>query len=104
MNFLEYSKNPPSPPLPDPSSINSLHHSLGIINIFICIPQMVGSLIAFVVFSILEPGKSPELSDNTEFIEKPRGGVNAIAVCMGIGGICTVMAAHYTIKFKNNYS
>lgn len=63
---------------------------------------MVGSFISFLVFSALEPGKSPEFSEGDEIIEAPKGGVNAIAVCLGIGGVCTMVAAHYTIKFKNN--
>ncbi|KAI5798819.1 major facilitator superfamily domain-containing protein [Geopyxis carbonaria] len=76
---------------------------LGILNIFACLPQMVGSFISFLVFSILEPGRSPEFSEGDEIIEAPKGGVNAIAVCLGIGGICTMVAAHYTVKFKSNY-
>jgi solute carrier family 45 protein 1/2/4 len=76
--------------------------SLGILNIFACLPQMVGSFISFVVFSILEPGKSPEFSDDVDVVQ-PAKGVNAIAVCLGIGAISTLAAAHYTIKFKNNY-
>jgi solute carrier family 45, member 1/2/4 len=51
------------------------------------------------VFSILEPGKSPEFSDGVG--AAPISGVNAIAVCMGIGGIATLIAAHYTLRFKN---
>jgi solute carrier family 45 protein 1/2/4 len=84
-------------------ALTSVSCSLGILNIFACLPQMVGSFISFVVFSILEPGKSPEFSDDADLIEAPKGGVNAIAVCLGIGGVCTVVAAHYTVKFKNNY-
>jgi len=64
---------------------------------------MVGSFISFIVFSLLEPGKSPEFSDDMEAIEAPKGGVNAIAVCMGIGGVCTLVAAHYTIKYRAGY-
>ncbi|KAL7274715.1 hypothetical protein RUND412_002387 [Rhizina undulata] len=74
---------------------------LGILNVFACIPQFVASFISFVVFSILEPGKSPEFSEGDE-IEAPKGGVNAIAVCFGIGGLCTLVAAHYTMKYKNH--
>lgn len=72
-------------------------------NIFACLPQMVGSFVSFVVFSLLEPGKSPEFSDDKDGIEAPKGGVNAIAVCMGIGGVCTLVAAHYTVKLKTGY-
>jgi len=77
---------------------------LGILNVYACLPQMVGSFISFVVFSILEPGKSPEFSDDPKGIKAPKGSVNAIAVCLGIGGVCTLIAAHYTVRFKNNYS
>ena len=64
---------------------------------------MVGSFISFVVFSIMEPGKSPEFSDDGDDVQAPsKDGVNAIAVCLGIGGICTLVAAHYTMRFKSN--
>jgi len=84
-----------------PSELSGVY--LGILNIFACLPQFVGSFISFIVFSILEPGKSPEFSDELTSPEAPSHNVNAIAVCLGIGGICTLMAAHYTVKFKNNY-
>lgn len=74
--------------------------SLGIMNVFACLPQFVGSLISFVVFSILEPGKSPEFTEGGD-VEPPEVGVNAIAVCMGIGGISTLVAAHYTMRLNH---
>lgn len=64
---------------------------------------MVGSFISFVVFSILEPGKSPEFSDDPGKPDIPKGGFNAIAVCMAIGGLCTLVAAYYTARFKAGY-
>lgn len=73
--------------------------SLGILNVFACLPQFVGSFISFVVFSILEPGLSPEFTEGD--VGPPRVGINAIAVCMGIGGISTLVAAHYTLRFKH---
>lgn len=72
---------------------------LGILNVFACLPQFVGSFISFVVFSILEPGLSPEFTEGD--VRPPRVGINAIAVCMGIGGISTLVAAHYTLRFKH---
>jgi solute carrier family 45 protein 1/2/4 len=69
-------------------------------NVFSCLPQFVGSFMSFVVFSILEPGKSPEFSDGGD-IQPPKHGVNAIAVCMGIGGLATLAAAHFTARFRN---
>ncbi|KAH0608976.1 uncharacterized protein H6S33_001204 [Morchella sextelata] len=50
---------------------------LGILNVFACLPQFVGD------------------------VGPPRVGINAIAVCMGIGGISTLVAAHYTLRFKH---
>ncbi|RPA96154.1 MFS general substrate transporter [Choiromyces venosus 120613-1] len=73
---------------------------LGIMNVFSCLPQFVGSFMSFIVFSILEPGKSPEFSEGGS-TEAPAYGVNAIAVCMGIGGIATLVAAHYTARFRD---
>lgn len=67
---------------------------------FACLPQFVGSFLSFIVFSILEPGKSPEFTEGNDTVT-PRVGVNAIAVCMGIGGISTFIAAHYTARFKH---
>ncbi|KAG0125170.1 major facilitator superfamily domain-containing protein [Tuber indicum] len=72
---------------------------LGIMNVFSCLPQFVGSFISFAVFSILEPGKSPEFSQGGSS-EAPTYRVNAIAVCMGIGGIATLVAAHFTTRFR----
>lgn len=75
---------------------------LGILNVFACLPQFVSTFISFVVFSILEPGKSQEFADDGGGeLEIEEGGVNAIAVVMGLGGISVLVAAHYTMRFKN---
>lgn len=63
----------------------------------------VGSLVAFAVFSILEPGKSPEFSGD-DGVEAPKHGVNAIAVVLGIGGVSALVAAHYISKLKKTTS
>lgn len=80
---------------------------LGILNVFACLPQFVATFISFVVFSILEPGRSPEFADGGagsgeggDGGEKA-GGVNAIAVVMALGGISVLMAARDTARFKN---
>ncbi|CUS11015.1 unnamed protein product [Tuber aestivum] len=95
----------PTPTVTDPEAQS--HESsdlagvyLGIINVFSCLPQFLGSFISFVVFSILEPGKSPEFSEGGS-AEAPTYGVNAIAVCMGIGGMATLVAAHFTARFRD---
>ncbi len=51
---------------------------LGIMNVYTTLPQFVGTGISFVVFSLLEPGKSPELSDAPAEEHHSTDGVNAI--------------------------
>lgn len=74
---------------------------LGILNIYTTIPQFVGTFISFVVFRILEPGKSPELAkdahpDDVHSTE----GLSGIGVCLFIGSMSSVMAALATRKLK----
>ena len=56
-----------------------------------------------IVFSILEPGKSPELHEDgsPEDIQKAADGPNAIAVCLFIGALSAVGAAYATEKMKS---
>lgn len=78
---------------------------LGILNVFACLPQFVATFISFVVFSVLEPGRSPEFADGgdagSENGAQKVGGVNAIAVVMALGGLSVLVAARDTVKFKN---
>jgi solute carrier family 45 protein 1/2/4 len=67
-------------------------------NVYTTLPQFVGTGISFVVFSLLEPGKSPELSDAPEDEHHSTEGVNAIAVCLFIGAVCAIAAAFTTVK------
>ncbi|OLN94318.1 General alpha-glucoside permease 2, partial [Colletotrichum chlorophyti] len=72
----------------------------GILNIYTTLPQFIGTFISSIVFSILEPGKSPELSDAPEHEQHATDGPNAIAVCLFIGAMCAVVAAFATRKLK----
>ncbi|GKT48303.1 general alpha-glucoside permease [Colletotrichum spaethianum] len=72
----------------------------GILNIYTTLPQFIGTFISTVVFTILEPGKSPELSDAPEHEHHSTDGPNAIAVCLFIGAVCAVVAAFATRKLK----
>ncbi|GJC91881.1 sucrose transporter [Colletotrichum higginsianum] len=72
----------------------------GILNIYTTLPQFIGTFISTIVFTILEPGKSPELSDAPEEEHHSTDGPNAIAVCLFIGAMCAVMAAFVTRKLK----
>ncbi|MCJ1336164.1 hypothetical protein MMC09_001440 [Bachmanniomyces sp. S44760] len=71
---------------------------LGILNLFTTLPQFVGTAISMLVFSILEPGKSPELHE--EGVPEDAGGVNAISVCLFIGAISALGAAWATRKLE----
>lgn len=73
----------------------------GILNIYTTLPQFVGTFISMIVFSILEPGKSPELAHDAD-PEEHHGtdGPNAIAVCLFIGALSTLGAAYATRRLK----
>ncbi|KAH0423529.1 sucrose transporter [Colletotrichum camelliae] len=73
----------------------------GILNIYTTLPQFIGTFISSIVFSILEPGKSPELSDAPEEEHPTTDGPNAIAVCLFIGAMCAIVAAFATRKLKH---
>lgn len=73
----------------------------GILNIYTTIPQFIGTLLSTVVFSILEPGKSPELAHEAPSSEHhDTGGPNAIAVVLFIGAIGAVVAISATRKLR----
>ncbi|MCJ1481002.1 hypothetical protein MMC06_001158, partial [Schaereria dolodes] len=71
---------------------------LGILNLFTTLPQFVGTAISMVVFSMLEPGTSPELAEDgvSGSTKVARDGPNAISVCLFIGAISAVGAAWAT--------
>ncbi|KAI5467247.1 major facilitator superfamily domain-containing protein [Mariannaea sp. PMI_226] len=71
----------------------------GILNIYITLPQFVGTFISTIVFAILEPGRSPELSDDPKHKWDPKR-PNAIAVCLFIGAMGTFVAAYVTRKLQ----
>lgn len=73
----------------------------GILNIYQTIPQFIGTFISTVVFSVLEPGKSPELAHDADPSEHhSTDGPNAIAVCLFIGAGAAVIAAVATRRLK----
>ena len=80
----------------------------GILNIYVTIPQFLSTLISGIVFAVLEPGKSPELAghghgaamDDTTHGPGPSKGPNAIAVCLLLGAISSLVAAWTTRKLR----
>lgn len=74
---------------------------LGILNLYTTLPQFVGTFISWIVFSILEPGKSPELAKEAHPDEHhSTDGPNGIAVCLFIGALSAVVAAFATNRLK----
>jgi solute carrier family 45 protein 1/2/4 len=74
---------------------------LGLLNVYTTLPQFIGTFISWIVFSILEPGKSPELAKEAHPDEHHgTDGWNAIAVCLFIGALAAVVAAYATERFK----
>ena len=77
---------------------------LGILNIYTTLPQFVGTGISWIVFSILEPGKSPELA--TDFDpdqQEDHAGISAIGICLFIGALSAVGAAWACRRLKSAY-
>lgn len=74
---------------------------LGIMNLYTTLPQFVGTFISWGVFSILEPGKSPELAKEAHPDEHhSTDGPNAIAVCLFIGALSAAVAALSTRRLR----
>ncbi|KAI7767908.1 hypothetical protein LZL87_001782 [Fusarium oxysporum] len=71
----------------------------GILNIYTTLPQFVGTFISTIVFAVFEPGKSPELAGDDKKQPDPDG-PNAIAVCLFIGAMSSLVAAYVTRKLK----
>ena len=91
-----------SRPLPvhlhEPAPTNDVAgEMLGIMNVFVTLPQFIMTFVSSVVFAILEPGKSKEL---TEGKVEARDGVSAIAVVMVIGGVGSLAAGWLTLKLR----
>ncbi|KAI0395062.1 major facilitator superfamily domain-containing protein [Xylariaceae sp. FL0594] len=73
----------------------------GILNIYTTIPQFIGTMLSTVVFSVLEPGKSPELAHSAQPEEThPTDGPNGVAVCLFIGALSAIVAVFATRKLK----
>ena len=95
---LEHGPHPDS--APSTGELSGLY--FGILNIYTTIPQFIGTFISMIVFSILEPGKSPELAHNADPSEHHSiDGPNAISVCLFIGAISMVGAAFATKRLRD---
>ncbi|TEA15202.1 General alpha-glucoside permease [Colletotrichum sidae] len=96
---LEHGPEDTSQPSSSTGELSGIY--FGILNIYTTLPQFIGTFISTIVFSILEPGKSPELSDAPQEEHHNTDGPNAIAVCLFIGAMSSVVAAFATRKLKH---
>lgn len=73
----------------------------GILNIYVTIPQFLSTLLSGAVFAVFEPGKSPELATEAHPSEhSDTSGPNAIAVCMFLGALSSLVAAWATTRLR----
>lgn len=80
---------------------------LGIHNIFATIPQFLATFVSMVVFSVLEPGQSPELSAAAGAAGsggggggEGEGGLSGTAVCLAIGAVFQFVAAAKSLRMR----
>jgi solute carrier family 45 protein 1/2/4 len=78
---------------------------LGIWNIYATVPQFLATFISMIVFSVLEPGVSPEFVQGDadegaggDASKEVVNGLSGTAVCLAIGAICSLVAA--TLSFR----
>jgi solute carrier family 45 protein 1/2/4 len=95
--LLLESASPETPVVASTGELSGLY--FGILNIYTTLPQFLGTFISMIVFSILEPGKSPEFHGDDPATSKSATGPNGIAVCLFIGGLSNIGAAWATKKF-----
>ncbi|KAJ6162424.1 hypothetical protein N7485_010654 [Penicillium canescens] len=75
---------------------------LGVLNVYTTLPQFVGTMISWVVFSILEPGPEPatDNTSDTQWMNLDKDRPNAIAICLFIGAISALVAAEATRRLR----
>ncbi|KAK9325373.1 hypothetical protein V1517DRAFT_254286 [Lipomyces orientalis] len=71
---------------------------LGLHNVSITVPQFVSTFVSFIIFSILDPGKSDELTGDGDSTD--RTGVNSIGVTLQLGGFTALVAAYMAWKLR----
>jgi len=69
---------------------------LGILNLFTTLPQFIGTFMSMIVFSIFEPGLTPDSAKGVQSKDRP----NAIAICLFVGAFCALGAAYATSRLR----
>ena len=77
---------------------------LGVLNVYTTLPQFVGTFISWFIFSILEPGANDHDAetdpDHHRWLNLKKNAPNAIAVCMFIGALCSMVSAQAARRLK----
>ena len=77
---------------------------LGVLNVYTTLPQFVGTFFSWIVFSLLEPGLNDHDPgtdpDHHRWLSVNKNAPNAIAVCMFIGALCSLVSAETARRLK----
>lgn len=76
---------------------------LGVLNVYTTLPQFVGTLLSWIVFTILEPSAEPNKdadASDTQWMNLDKDRPNAIAICLFIGAISALIAAEATRRLR----
>lgn len=78
---------------------------LGVLNVYTTLPQFVGTFLSWIVFSILEPGANDVDGADVDpahhkWLNLKQNAPNAIAVCMFVGALCSVISAEAARRLK----
>jgi solute carrier family 45 protein 1/2/4 len=77
---------------------------LGVLNVYTTLPQFVGTFLSWIVFSTLEPGANDAAADDDpahhKWLNLKKNAPNAIAVCMFVGALCSLISAEAARRLK----
>lgn len=76
---------------------------LGVLNVYTTLPQLVGTFISWVVFSLLEASKADLSDDDPEhhkWLDLQEGAPNAVAVCLFVGACCALVAGESARRLR----
>ncbi len=77
---------------------------LGVLNVYTTLPQFFGTFVSWMVFSLLEPGLNDHDAetdpDHHRWLNVKKHAPNAIAVCMFIGALCSLVSAEAARRLK----
>jgi solute carrier family 45 protein 1/2/4 len=97
--------HPPTPLDCHPSTGELAGVYLGVLNVYTTLPQLVGTAIAWVVFSLLERSKSPTQGsdddpDHHKWLDLQHGAPNAVSVCLCVGAVAALVGAEAARRLR----